>query len=297
MRAHFEAIRINNLGDAFLRWRGAKFYADGGAGTRSAWLSEPFARSMELEGAPNFGSPVVADNGVREAQYRAALEYGWDLHTHACGDQAMRQTVDLYKKLIDEIRASRPEADLRWSVIHAYLPLEPKTSVLREMAEYGIIASTNPVFNWQEGSAFAANLGAERLARTQPFRSYVKAGVILTSGSDYGVTTHNPWMGLYALLTRKDQTSGQSYGLDETLGIEDALRSYTINGAYLAYEDKFRGSLEVGKLADLAVLDIPDIRMLEREPELCSRMAERIALTMVAGKVVYQAPHQPNAAP
>ncbi|MBM3789607.1 MAG: amidohydrolase family protein, partial [Acidobacteria bacterium] len=290
MREHFDAIRINNLGDAFLRWRGAKFYADGGAGTRSAWLSEPFADSMELEKEPNLGNPVVEDSAVREAQYRAALEYGWDLHTHACGDQAMRQTVDLYKKLIDEIRSTRPEADLRWSIIHAYLPMEPKTSVLQEMAQYRIIASSNPVFNWQEGSAFAANLGAERFARTQPFRSYVQAGVVLTSGSDYGVTTHNPWMGLYALLTRKDQTSGQVYGPDETLGIEDAMRSYTINGACLAYQDDVRGSLEVGKLADLAVLDIPDIRLLEKDPELCSGMADRIVLTMVAGKIVYQAP-------
>lgn len=288
IRQHMNEIKINNLGDAFLRWRGAKFYADGGAGTRSAWMSVPFARSMELEGAPNLGNPVVADHAVREAQYRAVLEFGWDLHTHACGDQAMRQTVDLYKKLIDEIRKARPEADLRWSVIHAYLPMEPKTSMLREMAQYGIVASSNPVFNWQEGAAFANNLGTDRMARTQPFRSYMKAGVVLTSGSDYGVTTHNPWMGLYALLTRRDQTSGKVYGPEETLGIADALRTYTINGAYLTYDEKARGSLEVGKSADLVILDIPDIRSLEKNPDLCHQMGDKVLLTMVGGQVRYQ---------
>lgn len=288
MRKHFDAIKINNLGDALLRWRGAKFYADGGAGTRSAWLSEPFARSMELEGKPNLGNPVVEDNGLREAQYRAALAYGWELHTHACGDQAMRQTMDQYARLIDEIHATRPKADLRWSIIHAYLPLEEKTRVLADMARYGVIACVNPVFNWQEGAAFASNLGPERLARTQPFRSYMKGGVVLASGSDYGVTSHNPWMGLYALLTRRDQTSGKVYGPDETLGIADALRTYTTNGAFLTYDEKTRGSLEAGKAADLVVVDIPDIRELEKNPELCLQMADKVRLTMVAGQIRYE---------
>jgi predicted amidohydrolase YtcJ len=288
IRKHLAGIQVNNLGDNFLRWRGTKFYGDGGAGTRSAWVSEPFDHSMELEKAPNLGNPVMEDSAVREAQYRMALEYGWDLHTHSCGDRAMRQTVDLYKKLMDEIRQKRPGADLRWSVIHAYLPMEEKTSVLADMAKYGIVASSNPVFNWQEGAGFSNNLGPERMARTQPFRSYVKAGVLLTSGSDYGVTSHNPWMGFYALLTRRDQTSGKVFGPDETLGIEDALRSYTINGAKMTYDEKQRGSLEVGKLADLVVLDIPDIRLLEKDPELCHKMADKIVMTMVEGQPRFQ---------
>jgi predicted amidohydrolase YtcJ len=288
IRRRLDAVKINNLGDAFLRWRGAKFYSDGGAGTRSAWLSVPFARSEELERAPNFGNPVVAENAVREAQYRAALEFGWDLHTHACGDVAMRQAVDLYAKFMDEIHKVRPNADLRWSIIHAYLPMEEKTNMLREMAKYGIIASLNPVFNWQEGAAFASNLGAERFARTQPFRSYVKAGVRITSGSDYDVTSHNPWIGLYALLTRKSQSDGKVFGPEETLDLAEALRTYTTNGAYLTYDEKVRGSLEAGKLADLVVLDIPDIRELKKNPELCFLMEKKVLLTMVGGVVRYQ---------
>ncbi|HSK10340.1 MAG TPA: amidohydrolase [Vicinamibacterales bacterium] len=282
-----DEVKINNIGDGFLRWRGAKFYADGGAGTRSAWVSEPFANWRQLEGAENFGLPVVSDNGVREAQFLAALERGWELHTHACGDVAMRQTVDLYIKLMNEVRKERPDADLRWSVIHAYHPVEPRTNMLKEMAAHGIIALVNPVFNWQEGAAFVHNLGEERMARTTPFRSYVKAGVLMASGSDYNVTSHDPWIGIYALLTRRDQATGKVYGPDETIGIEDALRSYTINGAFLTYDDKVRGSLEVGKLADLVVLDLPDIRDLERNPDLCFQMRDKVLLTMVEGKVRY----------
>lgn len=286
--AHLDAIRINNLGDRFLRWRGVKVYGDGGVGTRSAWMSEPFHMWDELEGEENTGNPVVASYPEREAQYRAIRRHGWDLHTHSCGDQAMRQTVDLYMKLLDEIGAAGgADPDLRWSVIHAYFPIEPKTRVLEDMARYGIVAATNPVFNWQQGFSFAANSGPERMARLQPFRTYMRGGVVMASGSDYGVTTHNPWMGFFALLTRKDQKSGVAYGPDETVTIAEALRSYTWNGAFLTHDERDRGSLEPGKLADLVVLDLPGLGALEDDPNLLFTMRERVLATMVEGEIVH----------
>ena len=284
---HLDGIRINNLGDGFLRWRGVKVYGDGGVGTRSAWMSEPFHLWDELEGERNTGNPVVESYGEREAQYRAIRRHGWDLHTHSCGDQAMRQTVDLYRKLLDEIRGGGPPPDLRWSVIHAYFPIEPKTRVLEDMARYGIVAATNPVFNWQQGFSFAANSGPERMARLQPFRSYMRGGVVMASGSDYGVTTHDPWMGFYALLTRKDQKSGVAWGEDETVTVAEALRSYTWNGAWLTHDEDRRGSLEPGKLADLVVLDLSGLDRLEEDPDLLFTMRDRIVATMVEGRVVH----------
>jgi predicted amidohydrolase YtcJ len=110
----------------------------------------------------------------------------------------------------------------------------------------------------------------------------------MASSSDYGVTSHDPWLGFYALLTRQDQTTGKVYGADETVGIEDALRSYTINGAYLTYEEDFKGSLEVGKVADLVVVNLENIKELEAKPELCFEMPERILMTMVGGEVRYR---------
>jgi predicted amidohydrolase YtcJ len=272
----------------FLRWRGTKFYSDGGVGTRSAWVSEPFAGWEEQEGESNHGYPEVADDTVREQQYRAALANGWDLHTHACGDVAMQQTVRIYKKLIDEIHQQRPGADLRWSVIHAYLPIEPKTAVLADMAKYRIVATPSPVFNWQQGDGFASNIGADRMARLQPVRSYLKAGVVTASGSDYPIATHDPWIGIYALLTRRDQATGRVYSKDETIGVMDALRTYTTHGAYLTYDDKARGSLEPGRLADLAILDLKGLDDLETNPELCFRMRDRVVTTVVGGKIVFQ---------
>ena len=286
---HMEAIKINSLGNDFLKWRGAKFYGDGGAGTRSSWVSEPFEHSGTIEGKPNYGLPVMADYATREAQYRAVLKHGWDLHTHATGDEAMRQTVTLYMKFLDEFKASHPGQPLpRWSVIHAYMPIEPKTNVLPDMVKYGIIAVTNPVFNWQQGFGFETNVGEARMARLQPFRTYMHSGAVMASGSDYSVTTHNPWMGVYALLTRRDQTTGKVFGPNETVDIKDALRSYTINGAYLTYDEHFKGSLEIGKIADLVVADLADISDLQKNPELCFEMPDRVLLTMVGGQVRYQ---------
>jgi len=287
IKQRLDAVKINNLGNSFLRWRGTKYYGDGGVGSRSSWISEPFEHSMEIEGSPNYGEPVMEDYKTREAQYRVAVDYGWDLHTHATGDMAMKQVVDLYKNLIDEKRRTQPNFSPRWSVIHAYMPIEPKTHVIDDMKKYGLIAVPNPVFNWQQGTGFATNIGERRMARLQPVRSYLKAGVVTASGSDYGVTTHNPWMGFYALLTRKDQTSGKVYGEDEVVDIKDALRTYTINGAYLTYEENFKGTLEAGKIADLVVLDIPSIEALQQNPELCFQMPDRIMMTMVEGQVRY----------
>lgn len=288
---HLGPLRVNNLGDDFLRWRGVKVYGDGGVGTRSAWMSEPFHMWEELEGEENLGNPVVRDYDLREAQYRAIRSHGWDLHTHSCGDQAMRQTVDIYKVLLDELAAERGGElpDLRWSVIHAYFPIEPKTRVLDDMARYGIVAATNPVFNWQQGFSFATNSGPSRMARLQPFRSYMRGGVVMASGSDYGVTTHDPWMGFYALLTRKDQKSGLVFGEDETVTVAEALRSYTLNGAYLTHDDDERGNLEPGKKADLVVLDLPSLDRLAEDPELLFSMRERIVATLVEGKVEHGA--------
>ncbi len=107
----------------------------------------------------------------------------------------------------------------------------------------------------------------------------------MASGSDYGVTTHNPWLGFYALISRRDQTTDKVFGAEETVNIEEVMRSYTVNGAYLTYEEEFKGSLEVGKVADLVLLDLQDIKELESNPELCLEMPKRIVMTMVEGKV------------
>lgn len=287
MAEHFRTLAINNLGDDHFRIRGVKLYGDGGAGSRSAAVSVPFEPS---DADPlydrNFGALVQPDFDTRLAQFRtAAVDFGWELHTHSIGDVAMRQTTDGYMRVIDEIRAARPDADLRYSIIHAYMADEPETSVIADMAEYGIIASINPGDVTVEGDSFLQNVGEDRMTRLLPFRTYLDGDVMMASGSDYSVAPWDPWIGIYAMRTRRLQVSGVVANADQTIPLQDALKTYTVNGAYLTYDDDERGSLEVGKLADLVVLDadlltVPDEDLID--------VGDRVMLTMVGGGVAYQ---------
>ncbi len=284
--AHFAALPFNNIGDRFLRWRGTKWQIDGGAGTRSSWVSEPFEDWENIEGAPNHGYRWVEDD-VREAQLRPTVERGWEPHVHSTGDLGMKQTVDVFAKLMDSIRAEDPDADLRWSVVHAYLPMEEETDLLAKMAEYGIVAAVNPSFIYHQGRSFSANLGPERMARLKPLRSYIDAGVRIAVGSDYGTSPYSPWVGLYAMLTRTDLW-GDRHGPEQVVTLEEALRAMTLDNAYLTYSDEWTGSLEPGKVVDLVVLDLRDLRELEREPDRILEMGDRVLLTLVDGTPAFR---------
>jgi predicted amidohydrolase YtcJ len=279
-------VQVNNIGDEWVRLRGVKIYADGGPSARGSWVSQPYV-PLHSGDKPDFGVPVEPDWDKREAQFRAIVSHGWDLHTHSTGDQAMLQDVRLYKKLLDEIHVKNPNANLRWSIEHANMPLE-QPEVIETMAKYKIIASIQPVMVSALGNAWKINLGKERMARQDPAASYLKAGVLMVSGSDYSVTPYDPWLGMYALVTRKDLDTGEVYGPDERISLTEALKTYTINGAFAAYAEKERGSLEVGKLADFVIVDIPDLAQAEQNPELLRSMSSRVLATVVDGKVRYQ---------
>jgi predicted amidohydrolase YtcJ len=285
--ADIDAAKGAFSGNPSLEMTGIKFFADGGALTRSTWVSKPMHNWQMIDGTPTFGVPVQPDNALREAQYRAAADRGWNLHTHATGDQAMRQVVDLYSRIIHD--KGGPKADLRYTIEHGYLPMEPGTRVIDDMARNGIIESVQPNWNYQDGAAFIDNLGPERFSRTNPVGSYMKAGVVVASGSDYNTNHWNPWLGVYSMLTRKVMGTDYVAGRKERVGILDALKTYTYNGAYLARQEKLRGSLAPGKLADLVVLDIPDIRELDRKPSIALGMDRRIDWTLVGGDTAYKA--------
>ena len=280
-----KALGFHHIGDDMFRIRGAKSSADGGIGSRSAAVSVPYLPIPEDPlGEKNMGAFRDSDFRYRLAQFKVLAEHGWELHTHACGDAAVRQTMDGYKILIDEIKEKNPETDLRWSIIHAYLPDEPETSVIEDMAKYGIIAAVNPSHIYYEGDSFVRNIGPVRMARHTPFKTFLDAGIIMASGSDYPNNSPDPWIGMYTMRTRKHQISGEVYGPDQCISLYDALKTYTINGAYLTYDDDVRGSLKKGKLADLVILDadlmnVPDEDLLS--------MGSKVLVTMVGGRVVY----------
>ena len=282
------SLGFHNIGDDRFRIRGAKASADGGVGSRSAAVSVPFLPIPEDPlGEENYGAfqdPVV---DYRLEQFRVLSDYGWEIHTHACGDAAIRQTMDVYQILMDEIRKENPEADLRWSIIHAYLPDEPGTSVIQEMADYGVIAAINPANLYFEGDSFLRNIGPERMARHTPFKTFLDAGIVMASGSDYENNSPNPWIGLYAMVARKHEISGEVHGPEQRIPLLDALKTFTINGAYLTYDDGIRGSLEAGKLADLVIVDAD---LLQVSAEELLGMGSKVLLTMMGGQITYRKP-------
>jgi predicted amidohydrolase YtcJ len=280
------ALGFHSLGDQWLKIRGAKSSADGGIGSRSAALSAPYLPIAEDPlGDKNYGAFRDPDPNYRLRQFKPLADYGWEIHTHACGDAAIRQTMDAYRILLDEIRKTRPDADLRWSIIHCYLPNELKTSVIDDMARYRVIASINPANLYFEGDSFVRNIGPERMARHTPYRTFLEHGIRMASGSDYPNNSPDPWVGLYAMRTRRSQISGKVYGADQTLSLLEALKTFTLNGAYLTYDEGIRGSLEPGKLADLVIVDSDLVKA--RDEEVLT-MRSRVLLTMVGGEIKYR---------
>ena len=109
----------------------------------------------------------------------------------------------------------------------------------------------------------------------------------MASGSDYPNNSPDPWIGMYAMRTRKHQISGEVHGAEQCISLLDALKTFTINGAYLTYDDDVRGSIETGKLADLVVIDAD---LLNATDEELLKMASKVVITMVGGKIMYQKP-------
>lgn len=109
----------------------------------------------------------------------------------------------------------------------------------------------------------------------------------MASGSDYPNNSPDPWIGIYAMCTRKHQISGEVHGPNQCISLLDALKTFTINGAYLTYDDDIRGSLEVGKLADLVVIDVDLLNVPHQE---LLEMGQKVVVTMVGGKIMYQKP-------
>ena len=275
---------FNNLGDDHLRWRGAKFFADGGIGSLDGALSEPY-----LFGKPNnYGTLAQEDDKIRLEQFQAVADRGWEIHTHCTGDRGIAQTVRLYEQVMSEVKSKNPNANLRYSLIHIFLGNEPATMPAKDMAKLGIIAMVNSVFYYGLGDSFTDFIGVEREARFCPVNSLIKAGIRVAEGSDYSYAGYyDPWKGMFAMVNRIVGLSRKVYGPEERVSIEEALKTYTINGAYLTYDENKRGSLEPGKYADLVVLnkDILTMNPLELET-----MQDEVLMTLIDGRVVWESP-------
>ena len=246
LRAKLAQYRAVGLNDNHLTIAAIKVVADGALGSRGAWMLEPYSDSPASVGLPTNSPESIAETS------QIALEHNVQLCVHAIGDRANREVLNVYERAFK----SRPDQrDLRWRVEHAQ----------------------------HISAADMARLGTKRAEEgAYPWQKQMQSGAIIANGTDVPVERIDPMANFYATITRKTKDGSVFFG-GQKMTRAEALKSYTWNGAFAAKEETLKGSITVGKLADITVLS-KDI-MTVAEDEIPSTQA---VFTIVGGKIAYR---------
>lgn len=261
------------LGDRFLRISGVKAFADGSLGSSTALFFDPYVDAPDTRG---LAVTDLSPGGALETRIATSRKAGLQVATHAIGDRANREVLDIYERTSDGAEAAgRPRIE------HAQ-HLHPDD--IARFGEEGVIASMQPYHAVDDGRWAEDRIGAERCRTTYAFRDLIDRGATLAFGSDWPVAPLSPILGIHAAVTRAtlDGEHPDGWIPEQRISVEEALRAYTLGGARAAHQEHDLGSLTAGKLADLVVLD-RDI--LESPPE---RIPEtRVLLTIVDGRIIH----------
>lgn len=268
-----DAYRMVGYGGGFLTVRSIKRQLDGALGSHGAWLLRPYEDLPRSHGL----NLMPVEDLERTAQL--ALEAGFQLNTHAIGDRANRETLDVYEQAF---AAGGNPSDLRWRIEHAQ-HLDPAD--IPRFRDLGVIASMQGIHATSDGSWVPERIGAERAEEgAYLWRTLYDAGVTIANGTDVPVERIDPIANFYATVSRRLADGTVFYG-EQRLTREQALESYTINNAYAAFEEEIKGSITPGKLADLVVLSQDLMTIPEEEIP-----ATRVVFTILGGKVRYRDP-------
>ncbi len=269
LRARLPAYRMVGVGGNFLTVRCIKLVADGALGSHGAWLLAPYE---DLKSSVGLATTPVE---VLEQRARIALADSFQVATHAIGDRANREVLNVYQRVLAGRRG------LRWRVEHAQ-HLDPAD--IPRFAELGVIASMQGIHATSDGPWVLKRLGPARAEKgAYVWRSLLKSGAVVTNGTDVPVEDANPIASFYASVSRR-LADGSRFFPDQRMTREEALRSYTVNNAYSAFEEGLKGRLRPGLLADITVLS-QDIMTIpeDRIPET------RVIYTILGGKLMYEA--------
>jgi predicted amidohydrolase YtcJ len=270
LAANLSRYRTIDQADGLLTIRAIKRSIDGALGSRGAWLLEPYSDKPGDTGRNT--SPVEE---IRETA-RLALANGYQLAVHAIGDRANRETLDLFQDAFK----GRDGRALRWRIEHAQ-HLSPAD--IPRFAQLGVIASMQGVHCTSDAPYVIARLGPRRAAEgAYVWQKLLQSGAIVSNGTDAPVEDVSPIASFHASVSRRTADGTVFFG-DQRMSRLEALKSYTINGAYAAFQEGSRGSLQVGKYADMVVLS-KDILSI---PEVEIPLAE-IDYTIVGGKIRYK---------
>jgi hypothetical protein len=267
-----DTVAQRGRGDAWLRIGALKGYVDGSLGSHTAAFLEPFTDTPGDRGF--FVTP-------EEDLYRwtsGADKAGLHVCVHAIGDRAIRAQLDIFERVA---RENGPR-DRRFRIEHAQ-HIAPED--IPRFASLGVIPSMQPYHAIDDGRWADKVVGPERAKTTYAFRALLDAGAPLALGSDWFVAPPTPLEGLYAAVTRRtlDDRNPQGWVPAQRIGVEEALRAYTLGGARASFEEAEKGTLEPGKLADFVLID----RDLTRTPPESLRDA-KVVLTAVGGQVVFE---------
>jgi predicted amidohydrolase YtcJ len=265
--------RMVDYGNGHLTVRAIKHSIDGALGSRGAWLLEPYSDKPDSTGL-NTTSPET----IRETA-TLALRHGYQLCVHAIGDRANRETLDIFE---NAFRSNPDKKDLRWRVEHAQ-HLHPDD--IPRFGKLGVIASMQGVHCTSDAPYVAARLGDTRAKEgAYVWQSLMKSGAVVTNGTDAPVEAVDPIASFYSTVSRR-VADGRVFYPAQRMSREEALESYTLNGAYAAFEENSKGSLKPGKYADMVVLS-QDIMTI---PE-ADIPKTQVVYTIVGGKVRYRKP-------
>jgi predicted amidohydrolase YtcJ len=276
LRKQISNYKIPGLGDHHLTVRSIKRLSDGALGSHGAWLLEPY---NSLPGSVGLNTEPIA--AMKETA-RIASENGFQLCTHAIGDRANREVLDIYE---ESFKRNPGQKDLRWRIEHAQ-HLNPAD--LPRFGQLGVIASMQGIHCTSDGPWVLKRLGEKRAREgAYMWRKLIDTGALICNGTDVPVEAIDPIANFYALVTRRMKNGDVFFG-DQCMTREEALRAYTINGAYAEFAEKIKGSLAPGKLADITVLSndlltIPEQDILNTD----------ILYTIIGGEILYRKESQP----
>jgi predicted amidohydrolase YtcJ len=266
--------RAGMKNDEWLRVGGVKGYADGSLGSGTALFFEPYDDDPGNRGV--FAAEAI-DLATLEERVAAADAAGLQVEIHAIGDRANAEILDLFER----VSRRNGARDRRFRIEHAQ-HLRPAD--IPRFAALGVIASMQPYHAIDDGRWADKRIGRERSRTTYAFRSLLDAKAVLAFGSDWDVAPLSPLAGIFAAATRRtiDGKNPGGWVPDQKIAVEEALRAYTGSAAWAAFEEKEKGSLAPGKLADFVLL-ADDV--LAVEPEAIEKIA--VDTTVVGGKVVF----------
>jgi predicted amidohydrolase YtcJ len=270
-------------GDEWVRIGPIKLFLDGGMLNGTAYMRAPWPRGPAYQVTEDdyrgllFIPPEQLKAVVEEAARRK-----WQVTAHCAGEGGMDVLLDAY----EFVNRLTPIGDLRFCITHANFPSKHN---LERCKALGVCADVQPAWLWKDGRTQRALLGEERMRWFQPYKTWLEYTTI-GGGSDHmlrfdpllATNPWSPWLGMWVAVTRNTE-GGTVHQPGERLTREQAVRLYTVNNAYLHREEKEKGSLEVGKLGDLIVIDRDVLSCPDDEIR-----GTKVMLTVVGGKVVYE---------